>query len=191
MAQARSQRLPTSESRLLKMLSQGAPMMETLNELCNFIDAKSPGVIPTVLLPDGDAYLRLAAGPKVPGILNEVFDGMKMPCHASFQSMAGHEEKTEPVADLTSDPPFASAVALLASCTTARVDLRLEVLFGSIDGDGTESNLQLEAEAVVLRVEPAANAGTLGEFAVLNKCHNLADLGFLRPPRAYERNEPN
>jgi hypothetical protein len=189
MPEARSQRLPTSETRLLKMLSQGVPMMETLNELCNFIDAKSPGVIPTVLLPDGDGYLRLAAGPKVPGILNEVFDGMKMPRHASFQSMAGDEEKTEPVDDLTSDPSFASAVAFLASCTTAQVDLRLEVLFGSIDG--TESNLQLEAEAVVLGVEPAANAGTLGGSAVLNKCHNLADLGFLRPPRAYERNEPN
>ena len=52
MAQALSQR-PTSETHVLKMLSQGAPMMEVLNELCNFVDAKSPGVIPTVLLPDG------------------------------------------------------------------------------------------------------------------------------------------
>ena len=67
MAQALSQRLPTSETHVLKMLSQGAPMMEVLNELCNFIDAKSPGVIPTVLLPDSDGmHLRLAAARKFP-----------------------------------------------------------------------------------------------------------------------------
>jgi hypothetical protein len=78
MAQALSQR-PTSETRVLKMLSHGAPVMEVLNELCNFIDLKSPGVIPTVLLPDGDGHLRLAAGPKVPKIWNEAFEGMKVP----------------------------------------------------------------------------------------------------------------
>jgi hypothetical protein len=51
---------------VLKMLSQGAPVLEILNELCNFIDARSPRVIPTVLLPSRDGHLRLAAGPKVP-----------------------------------------------------------------------------------------------------------------------------
>ena len=108
MAQALSQRLPTSETHVLKMLSQGAPLMEILNELCNFIDAKSPGVIPTVLLPDRDGHLRLAAGPKVPKIWNEAFNGMKMPSYASFQRMAGHEGKPVPVADLRSDPSFAA-----------------------------------------------------------------------------------
>jgi len=115
MAQGLPQRLPTSETRVLKMLSQGAPMMETLNELCNFIEAKSPGVIPTVLLPDGDGRLRLAAGPKVPKTWNEVFDGMKMPSYASFQIMAGHEEKPIPVADLRGDPPSAACWNLALS----------------------------------------------------------------------------
>jgi signal transduction histidine kinase len=108
MAPGLPERLPTSETRVLKMLSQGAPMMETLNELCNFIEAKSPGVIPTVLLPDGNGCLRLAAGPKVPKIWNEVFEGMKMPSYANLQSMGGHEEKPVPVADLRSDPSFAA-----------------------------------------------------------------------------------
>jgi signal transduction histidine kinase len=115
MAQALSQRLPISETHVLKMLSQGAPMMEVLNELCNFIDAKSPGVIPTVLLPDADGHLRLAAGPKVPKIWNEAFEGMKVPSFASFQSLAGHQEKPVPVADLRSDPSFAACWDLALS----------------------------------------------------------------------------
>jgi signal transduction histidine kinase len=114
MAQALSQR-PTSETHVLKLLSQGAPMMEVLNELCNFIDANSPGVIPTVLLPDGDGHLRLAAGPKVPKIWNEAFEGMKVPSFASFQSLAGHQEKPVPVADLRSDPSFAACWDLALS----------------------------------------------------------------------------
>ena len=108
MAQALSQRPPTSETHVLKMLSQGAPMTEVLNELCNFIDAKSPGVIPTVLLPDGDGHLRLAAGPKVPKTWNEAFDGMKLPSYASFLRTAGHQGGPVPVADMRSDPSFAA-----------------------------------------------------------------------------------
>jgi signal transduction histidine kinase len=114
LAQALSQR-PTSETRVLKMLSQGAPMMEVLNELCNFIDAKSPGVIPTVLLPDGDGHLRLAAGPKVPQIWNEAFRGMRVSSYASFHSLAGHQKKPIPVADMRSDPSFAACWDLALS----------------------------------------------------------------------------
>jgi signal transduction histidine kinase len=114
MAQALSQR-PTSETHVLKMLSRGAPMMEVLNELCHFIDAKSPGVIPTVLLPDGDGRLRLAAGPKVPHIWNEAFHGMRVSSYASFQSMAGHQGKRIPVADMRSDPSFAACWDLALS----------------------------------------------------------------------------
>jgi signal transduction histidine kinase len=114
MAEALSQQ-PTSETHVLKMLSQGAPMVEVLNELCNFIDAKSPGVIPTVLLPDGDGRLRLAAGPKVPQIWNEAFHGMRVSSYASFQSMAGHQGKRIPVADMRSDPSFAACWDLALS----------------------------------------------------------------------------
>ena len=114
MAEALSQR-STSETRVLKMLSQGAPMVEVLNELCNFIDAKSPGVIPTVLLPDGDGHLRLAAGPKVPQIWNEAFRGMRVSSYASFHSLAGHQKKPIPVADMRSDPSFAACWDLALS----------------------------------------------------------------------------
>jgi len=114
MAQALSHQ-QTSETHVLKMLSQRAPMMEILNELCNFVDAKSPGVIPTVLLPDGDGHLRLAAGPKVPHIWNEAFHGMRVSSYASFQSMAGHQGKRIPVADMRGDPSFAACWDLALS----------------------------------------------------------------------------
>src|ERR1700731_2170427 len=108
MAQALPQQLPTSEIHVLKMLSQGAPMVEVLNELCNFIDAKSPGVIPTVLLPDGNGRLRLAAGPKVPHIWKEAFHGMTMSSYAIFHRMTGQQGKRIPVADMRGDPSFAA-----------------------------------------------------------------------------------
>jgi signal transduction histidine kinase len=114
MAEALSQR-STSETHVLKMLSQGAPMVEVLNELCNFIDAKSPGVIPTVLLPDGDGRLRLAAGPKVPQIWNQAFESMRVPSYASFHSMPGHQEKPVAVADMRGDPSFAACWNLALS----------------------------------------------------------------------------
>jgi signal transduction histidine kinase len=113
MAQALSQRLPISGTRVLRMLSQGAPMIEVLNELCHFIDARSPGVIPTVLLPDGDGrHLRLAAGPRVPYVWTKAFDGLKVPSYGSFLSTAG---KRVPVADMRNDPSFAACWDLALS----------------------------------------------------------------------------
>jgi hypothetical protein len=79
---------------------------------------------------------------------------------------------------------------IFADCLpSAKVDLRLEVLFGALVGEG--SNLQLEVEALVLRVEPAASFGTSSGFAVLNKSHNFVDPRFLESPETYRRSEPN
>jgi len=54
MAEEPQQQLLTSETHLLAMLGQGAPMLEILNELCNFIDTQSPGAISTFFLLDSD-----------------------------------------------------------------------------------------------------------------------------------------
>ncbi len=116
MSPALSARLPASETDLLKMLSQGAPMMHVLNELCNFIDSKSPGVIPTVLLPDGDGkHLRLAAGPKVPKIWSEAFGSLKVPSYASLLSTADLPGRTLPIADMRNNPSFAACWKLIFS----------------------------------------------------------------------------
>ena len=100
MEPAHSQPMPTSETNVLRMLSQGAPVKGVLNELCNFIDAKSPGVIPTVFLLNSDGtQLQVAAGPKFPKIWDKAFDGLKMPVYASFQNTAGRPEEAVRVAD--------------------------------------------------------------------------------------------
>ncbi|MGH9572252.1 MAG: GAF domain-containing sensor histidine kinase [Candidatus Acidiferrales bacterium] len=83
-------------------------MTGVLNELCNLIDAESPGSVPTILLLDSDGvHLRLAAGPKVPEKWTKVFDGLKMPSHASFGTAAPSRGRQVPVADVRCDPSFA------------------------------------------------------------------------------------
>jgi signal transduction histidine kinase len=122
MEPAHSRPMPTSETNVLRMLSQGAPVTGVLNELCNFIDAKSPGVIPTVLLRNSDGTLiQVAAGPRFPKIWNKAFDGLKMPSCAGFEDMAISQETTVHLADIRSDPSFAAwwDLALMQSIQAA------------------------------------------------------------------------
>ena len=107
MAQADSNKLPTSETRVLRMLSQGAPLAGVLPELCDFIDAQSPGVISTVLLLDQDGVsLRLAAGPKVPQSWNKALEGLTLPPRTAFQARAEGQYEFAPSANPESDPSF-------------------------------------------------------------------------------------
>jgi signal transduction histidine kinase len=111
----RSSKPPISETHVLRLLSARAPIDEILNELCNFIDFRSPGVIPTVLLPHRDGkHLRLAAGPKVPKVWNEAFDGLRVPAFASFEPTMLRENPI-PVADMKSDRSFAARWNLISS----------------------------------------------------------------------------
>jgi signal transduction histidine kinase len=84
-------------------------MTGVLNELCNFIGAKSPGVIPTVFLRNADGVLiQVAAGPKFPKTWNKAFDGLTMPSYVSLRNKDGHLDEPVPLADIRSDPSFAA-----------------------------------------------------------------------------------
>jgi len=97
----------TTETKLLEMLGNGAPMLEVLNELCNFIDTKSPGAISTVFLLDsGRARLRPVAGPKAPNTWKEEIDNQKGR-YEGFCSAAGDLGRALTVGDINSDPLFA------------------------------------------------------------------------------------
>jgi hypothetical protein len=76
-------------------------------------------------------YLRLAAGPKVPKIWNEAFDGLKLPLYASFLNLAGHNEKPV-VADMRTDPSFAACWDLALS---QGVQAAWSVLWAQLPGD--------------------------------------------------------
>jgi len=98
----------TTETHLLEMLGHGAPMLEVLNELCNFIDAKSPGAISTVFLLDSDGVrLRPVAGPNAPRTWKEEIDNLELATYAGFCSSAEGQGRAQTVDDIESDPLFA------------------------------------------------------------------------------------
>jgi signal transduction histidine kinase len=165
MLQASSQqpsKTPISETHVLKMLSRGAPINEILNELCNFLDIRSPGVIPTVLLPHRDGMrLRLVAGPKVPEIWNEAFDGLKVPSYSSFQAAASREDPV-PVADMKSDPSFAASWDLFSS-QGVRAAWSVPILSGANKILGT-----------MILFYPTAYRPTKGDLALIEQVIHIA-----------------
>src|ERR1700683_4034275 len=115
MAQTASVRLTVSEIEVLKMISQGAPTLEVINELCNSLSAKLPRAVPAILLLDrGGVQLRLAAGPKVPEAWNEAFIGLKIRS-AGVQGLDGVGDHDASIVDLSSDPSFAACWGLVSS----------------------------------------------------------------------------
>src|SRR6202030_3039944 len=98
----------TTETHLLEMLGHGAPMLEVLNELCNFIDTQSPGAISTVFLLDSDGIrLRPVAGPKAPKTWKHEIDNPEGGAYVGFSNMAGEQERSLTVGDINIDPLFA------------------------------------------------------------------------------------
>jgi signal transduction histidine kinase len=96
-----------TETRLLEMLGHGAPMLEVLTELCNFLDAQSPGVISTVFLLDNDGVrLRPVAGPNAPRIWKEEIESIEAEPYATLRSMNEIPDRALTVEDITNDPRF-------------------------------------------------------------------------------------
>jgi len=98
----------TTETHLLEMLGHGAPMLEVLNELCNFIDTQAPGAISTVFLLDSDGIrLRPVAGPNAPKTWKREIDNLEAGPYAGFCSTGGEQGRALTVDDVNSDPLFA------------------------------------------------------------------------------------
>src|SRR5579859_919586 len=97
----------TTETHLLEMLGQGAPMLEVLNELCNFIDLQSPGAISTVFLLDSEgSRLRPVAGPNAPRTWKQEIDNLEAETYAGFCSTEG-PGRALMLGDINSNPLFA------------------------------------------------------------------------------------
>jgi signal transduction histidine kinase len=98
----------TSETHLLEMLGHGAPMLEVLNELCNFLDAQLPGAVSTVFLLDVEGgRLRPVAGPNAPKTWKEEIDHLEEGPYAGFGSTGEGQGKALTVGDINSDAIFA------------------------------------------------------------------------------------
>src|ERR1700756_5850168 len=97
----------TTETHLLEMLGHGAPMLEVLKELCNFLDTEAPGAISTVFLRDNDGIrLRPVAGPNAPKTWKEEIDNFEEVPYAGFCSIVEGQGKALTVGDISSDPMF-------------------------------------------------------------------------------------
>jgi len=98
----------TTETRLLEMLGHGVPMLEVLNELCNFIDTQLPGAISTVFLLDSEGQrLRPVAGPNAPKTWKEEIDNLEAGPYVGFCSTAEGQGRALTVGDIDSDAIFA------------------------------------------------------------------------------------
>src|SRR6202047_5075110 len=98
----------TTETHLLEMLGHGAPMLDVLNELCNFIDTQSPGAISTVFLLDHNgARPHPVAGPKAPKTWKKEIDNLEVGPYAGFCSTAEGQGRSLTVGDINNDPLFA------------------------------------------------------------------------------------
>ena len=97
----------TTETHLLEMLGHGAPMLEVLKELCNFVDVQTGAISTVFLLDDNGIRLRPVAGPKAPKAWKEEIDNVEGgPC-PGFSSDAGDQGRTLTLGDLNHDPLFA------------------------------------------------------------------------------------
>ena len=71
----------------------------------------------------------------------------------------------------------------------AKVDIQVDVDFGLIAG--MDTNLQLSARALVLRVELTTESGSPGGFAILNRCCSLANQDSMLGLDEHSRSAPN
>src|SRR5712671_1882996 len=104
----------TTETRLLEMLGHGAPMLEVLNELCNFIDTQLPGAISTVFLLDNEGQrLRPVAGPNAPKTWKEEIDNLEAGPYVGFCSTAEGQGRALTVGDIATAMPYLPFIAKL------------------------------------------------------------------------------
>lgn len=83
-------------------------MLDVLNELCNFLDAQSPGAISTVFLLDKDGIrLRPVAGPHAPRDWKEEIEKLEEGPYAGFCSTDEIQGTASTVGDINRAPLFA------------------------------------------------------------------------------------
>ncbi|HMI52219.1 MAG TPA: GAF domain-containing sensor histidine kinase [Candidatus Saccharimonadales bacterium] len=180
MVPALSQKPQTTEVHVIKMLSQGAPMMDVLNELCNFIDARSPEAIPTVLLvDDSGTHLKLAAGPKISALWSKSFHGLKVPIHNKLENANRASGKSLSISDMRSDPSFAACWNLALSqgvqaAWSLPILSRDGKVLGSLilfcptsdePGEREKELMELSVHMAAIAIESQSNEEELREFS--------------------------
>ena len=97
-----------TETHVLKMLGSGAPMLDVLNELCNFVDTHAPGAVSTVFLLDKDGIrLRPVAGPNAPKSWKVEIENLRVASSAALCDINENQSRALTVGSINIDPLFA------------------------------------------------------------------------------------
>ncbi|MGK7903368.1 MAG: PAS domain S-box protein [Hormoscilla sp.] len=101
----RSESLLLGQKQILEMLATGASLQSILNNLCDFIEAHTSGLLVSILLVDNQSGTwRHGAAPTLPEDYNRAVDGMSIGLDVGPCTAAAFLSQPIIVSDLTADP---------------------------------------------------------------------------------------
>ena len=99
--------------RVLERIARGKPRDETLNDLCHEVEARFPGTICSVMVPDATGeQLRVAAAPSLPSVAREALAGLPVEDGVGSCGTAAATGRTTIVVNTLTDPRTANFVDL-------------------------------------------------------------------------------
>jgi diguanylate cyclase (GGDEF)-like protein len=100
------------ENRILRLIAAGAPLAETMGQLCTGIEEILPGVISTVMSVDPAGLLRPLAAPSLPTSFCAALDGVMIGPEVGSCGAAAYRRADVTVADIAQDPKWTKFKAL-------------------------------------------------------------------------------
>jgi GAF domain-containing protein len=102
--------LESAQERITRMISSGAPIRETLEELMRIVEGMTPsGMIGSILLLDDDGrHLLHGAGPSLPDAYNAAINGIEIGPEVGSCGTAAFHGKTVSVFDIANNPLWAN-----------------------------------------------------------------------------------
>jgi signal transduction histidine kinase len=94
------------EGRVLKMVAKGVALSDVLDGLCRLVEERTPGVLASILLLDGDR-LRHGGAPSLPKAYTDAIDGAANRATAGSFGTAAYRAQPVIVADIATDPLWA------------------------------------------------------------------------------------
>ena len=114
-ARRRAELWRDGQNRILEMIASGAPLADALHGLMLAVEAQTPGMLCSILLPDRDGVrLRTGAAPSLPETYNRAVDGVAIGPAVGSCGTAAHRKEQVIVTDIETDPLWADYRGLAA-----------------------------------------------------------------------------
>jgi diguanylate cyclase (GGDEF)-like protein/PAS domain S-box-containing protein len=115
-ARRRAELWRDQQNRILELIATGAPLTEALGALMLAVESQAPGMLCSILLPDGDGTrLRTAAAPSLPEPYNRAVDGVAIGPAVGSCGTAAYRKEQVIVTDIATDPLWAEYRGLAAA----------------------------------------------------------------------------